>query len=102
MAVGNSFEEVLGLGFEGWIEVFHVKKAEGYSKKREFCVQRRRGVRDWPCLDCLGSGWARLWKALCHAGGGRGCGSNFPGRFTGRGKTWRNLHLRKIALEDVR
>lgn len=32
----DSLEKVFGLGLEGWIEVFHVKEAEGYSKKRDY------------------------------------------------------------------
>lgn len=35
----DSFEEeVFGLGFKGWIEVFYVKKIEGELKKRELFV----------------------------------------------------------------
>lgn len=57
----DSFEEeVLGLGLEGWIEVFHVKKTEGESKKRELPVQRFRGVRGWPCLESSGVVWPEV------------------------------------------
>lgn len=43
----RSFEAMSGLALEEWIEVFHVKEAEGYSKRRALHVHRSRGVRGW-------------------------------------------------------
>lgn len=51
----RSFEAMSGLALEEWIEVFHVKEAEGYSKRRALHVHRSRGVRGWHVWDCLGA-----------------------------------------------
>lgn len=50
-------------------------------------------------LEVDGPGYGRLCVILVGGGGG---GCNFPRRLTGRGKTWRDLHLRNIALDKVR
>lgn len=94
----DSFEEeVLGLGLKGWIEVFHVKKTEGESKKRELPVQRSRGGIVW---SGMAGGWGpdgSDYGGLCASKGG----SELSGRLTCRDKAWRNLQFRKITLEKV-
>lgn len=78
--VVDSFEEELfELGLEGWKKVFPVKRAEGYSQRREFHVQRHRSVRDPPCLRLPWSDSAGGWvsggpdcRRLCAMLGGVG------------------------------